>query len=206
MKTLRLFIASTLIVVLTSIATMAREPERYSISQMRSSQIATVDGDLNEDGISDLVIAAQPNDSTRVLGIYFRGVRGIYDCFGLYENLLPAPDDPEYAEEEVSLKINKRGALVVSIHRFYSAGSWGVYDDSDIFRFRGDNFYRIGSERECFMRNTGEIVRDSRNYLTGRQMKVTSNEFDRDVPRRETWSDLPAEPLRPIGDCRLGED
>lgn len=180
------------------------EREYAEMRRLRATQIATVDGDLNQDGLSDLVIAAQPDDSTRVLAIYLRGVTGVYQCYGRYEQLLPPPDPEGNVDDEITLEVNKRGSLVVRLHRFASMGSWSVDNTADVFRFKGDDFYLVGTERNSLMRNTGEVTCVSTNYLTGKQLRVTYNEFDRSVPRRERWSVIGKGQLRHIGNCSVG--
>ena len=204
MKAIRIALPLLMTVFLAG-GVMASEPERYDLAALRGTQIASADGDLNGDTLSDLVIAAQPTDSARVLAIYFRCVTGVYQCIGQYEQLLPPPDPEGNIQDEISLEITKRRVLKVKLHQFASAGSWGVTNDADLFRYQGLGFYRIGSERECFMRNTGEITHVSRNYLTHKEKRVTSNEFDRDIPRHETWSGIPKAPLQHIADCHLGD-
>ena len=177
-------------------------------------------GDLNKDGLPDLVIVAQPpreeqpevsddsgEDETDegpkpLLAIYFGQKSGSYRLWRQYDNVLPA-DDNENASIEHSLQITTRGTLVISLSFFASAGTWYNSDAKYVFRFQNGDFYLIGEEQNSFARNTGEAVTDSYNYLTSKKQHTVSNEFDKDFEPKEKWTSIPKGPLKRLGTWEL---
>jgi hypothetical protein len=176
-------------------------------------------GDLNKDGLIDLVIIATPNNPENIkkredgyeynfnqpiLGVYFRTKEGVYSCWKLYPEMIPARPD-EYVSIDPTIKITDRQVLVVDLDYFASAGSYGTTNYSFLFRFQKGDFYLIGEDERQFSRNTGESEVISKNYLTYKQQRITSNEFDTTVKKREQWKKLPHSPLRKMGTWTLGD-
>lgn len=170
-------------------------------------------GDLNNDGIQDLVICATPrnpeNMMTRddgyeynfnepVLAIYFGQNGEKYSLFKEYPNTIPGAED-EFSFITVEPEITEKGVLKFDVEVYYSAGSSQTGQDSYLYRFQDDDFYLIGSETGSFSRYSGEAEEVSNNYLTKKQKTTTSNVFDDKVEPTETWSDLPDEPLEKLG-------
>lgn len=170
-------------------------------------------GDLNNDGIQDLVICATPrnpeNMMTRddgyeynfnepVLAIYFGKGDETYSLFEEYPNTIPAPED-EFSFVTVESEISDKGVLDFEVEVFYSAGSSQTGQNSYLYRFQDGDFYLIGSDTRSFSRYSGEEEAVSCNYLTKKQKTTTSNVFDDKVKPTETWSDLPDEPLEKLG-------
>ena len=170
-------------------------------------------GDLNKDGIQDLVICATPrnpenmmvrddgyeyNFNEPVLAIYFGKGDETYSLFKEYPNTIPGAED-EFSFVTVTPEINEEGVLKFDVEVFYSAGSSQTGQNSYLYRFQDDDFYLIGSETGSFSRYSGEAEEVSNNYLTKKQKTTTSNVFDDKVKPTETWSDLPDEPLEKLG-------
>ena len=175
-------------------------------------------GDLNKDGITDLVIEATPDDKEHIiiresdgyqynlnqpiLGIYWGQQDGTYKLWKTYDNVLPARPD-EYISITNSLDITDRGVLTIDVESFASMGSWGTGHTTYLFRYQNSDFYLIGMDENYIMRNSGEVTIDSYNYLTYRHQNITYNEFDQKVKRKEKWDRLPKEPLKKLGTFEL---
>ena len=170
-------------------------------------------GDLNNDGIQDLVICATPrnpeNMMTRddgyeynfnepVLAVYFGQDGEKYSLFKEYPNTIPGSED-EFTFVTVEPEITEKCVLKFDVEVFYSAGSSQTGQNSYLYRFQDDDFYLIGSDTRSFSRYSGEEEAVSCNYLTKKQKTTTSNVFDDKVKPTETWTDLPDEPLERLG-------
>ena len=170
-------------------------------------------GDLNNDGILDMVICSTPrnpeNMMTRddgyeynfnepVLAIYFGKGNDTYSLFKEYPSTIPGAED-EFAFVTVESEINEEGVLKFDVEIFYSAGSSETGQNSYLYRFQDDDFYLIGYETGSFSRYSGEAEDVSCNYLTKKQKTTTSNVFDDNVKPTVTWTDLPDEPLKRLG-------
>ena len=170
-------------------------------------------GDLNKDGIADLVVVATPdypeNTLTRddgyvynfnqpILAIYFGSQQGQLQLWKQYDNVIPA-DESEFCQHDISLEITPRGTLRIVIGVFCSAGSYGTSANTYTYRFQNGDFYLIGQESEEMSRNTGERTVVSENYLTWKRQVVKSNAFDETIPSTEKWTKLRKRSLEQLG-------
>ena len=171
-------------------------------------------GDLNKDGIADLVVVATPdfkeNTKTRddgyvynfnqpLLAVYFGTAEGKMQLWRQYDQVIPARQD-EYVSIDASLTVTEKGVLRISLETFASMGGWGTENSNFSYRYQDGDFYLIGKEYHNMSRNTGEMETTSENYLTWRRQVVTENAFeDSNVPRKETWTKLPKKPLEKLG-------
>ena len=171
-------------------------------------------GDLNKDGIADLVVVATPdfkeNTKTRddgyvynfnqpLLAVYFGTAEGKMQLWRQYDQVIPARQD-EYVSIDASLEITEKGVLRISLETFASMGGWGTENSNFSYRYQDGDFYLIGKEYHNMSRNTGDMETTSENYLTWRRQVVTENAFeDSNVPRKETWTKLPKKPLEKLG-------
>ena len=170
-------------------------------------------GDLNKDGITDLVVIATPdyeenlkrrddgyvyNFNQPILAIYFGNAQGLFNQWRQYDNVIPA-DDNEYCSHDIALTVTERGTLRIAVGVWCSAGSYGTSTDTYIYRYQKGDFYLIGKDTEEMMRNTGEINIVSENYLTWKRQVTTSNAFDDKAPATEKWSRLPKKALEKLG-------
>ena len=171
-------------------------------------------GDLNKDGIVDLVVVATPdfkeNTKTRddgyvynfnqpLLAVYFGTAEGKMQLWRQYDQVVPARPD-EYVSIDASLTITEKGVLRISLETFASMGGWGSENSNFSYRYQDGDSYLIGKEYHNMSRNTGDMETTSENYLTWRRQVVTENAFeDSNVPRKETWTKLPKKPLEKLG-------
>ena len=178
-------------------------------------EFSIANGDLNKDGVLDMVVVTTPNYpehmKTRddgyvynfnqpLLAIYFGESAGHYRLWKSYDDVVPYSDN-EYLFIDFSHNITPRGTLQLSWSEMSSAGSWGNSSTTLTYRYQNGDFYLIGKDEQSMQRNTGEMEMVSENYLTHKQQRVTSNAFDDKVKPRERWSKLPKSALK-----RLGED
>lgn len=169
-------------------------------------------GDLNKDGVKDLVVLAKPNFKenmqTRddgyeynfnpyILAIYFGQAEGGFKQWKQYKDLFEP--DSEWTTNDVDVEITERGTLNISTSFFASAGSWGTNQTKYTYRFQNGDFHLIGKESTDMMRNTGEMTTVSENYLTWKRQTIKDNAFE-DVVKKETWSKLTKEPLKKLGE------
>ena len=159
-------------------------------------------GDLNQDGRDDLVLIVVPNDSanikvrddgyainsnTPILAIYYKTEQGKLHLQSQYPDIISPLQDETYSTE-VSLSVTPKGALSISMERFFSMGSYNS----------------PGEETKSFSRLTGENERISINYLTNRQCQVITYEFrDNQHPPKERWTKTPKKPLQTLGSFEL---
>ena len=177
-------------------------------------------GDLNKDGIADLVVVATPdfkeNTKTRddgfvynfnqpLLAVYFGTAGGKMQLWRQYDQVIPARPD-EYVSIDTNLTITEKGVLRISLETFASMGGWGTEHSNFSYRYQDGDFYLIGKENQSMSRNTGEMETTSENYLTWRRQVVKENVFeDSNVPKTEKWTKLPKKPLEKLGASNLQE-
>lgn len=173
------------------------------------------EGDLNKDGIKDLVVLAKPNFKenmkTRddgyeynfnpyILAIYFGKAEGGFQLWKQYKELFPADD--EWSSVGVDISITEKGALNIDTDLFSSGGSYGTNRTKYTYRYQNGDFHLIGKESTDMMRNTGEMTTVSENYLTWKRQTIKDNAFE-EGKKKETWSKLTKSPLEKLGDHEL---
>ena len=169
-------------------------------------------GDLNHDGIADLVVIATPcnkekmkvrndgyvyNFNQPVLAIYWGKKGGGFSLFKQYGKVIPARAS-EFLSITPSVDITSKGVLKISIEYFASAGSWEQPATTYQFRYQNGDFFLIGKDENVMTRNTGKTVETSENYLTGKRCVTTANAFNNKKPVVK-WSRLPKAPLKALG-------
>lgn len=176
-------------------------------------------GDLNMDGIKDVVVVATPriaeNMTTRddgyeynfnspVMGIYFGTKDGKMSLFKEYENTIPGTED-EFCFIDLEMNISDQGVLSLRIETFYSAGSTNTDYNTFRYRYQDGDFYLIGADTGALSRYSGESETISINYLTHKKQIIVENVFDESVEPKETWEAIPEEPLEKLGARVLNE-
>lgn len=170
-------------------------------------------GDLNNDGIKDVVVVATPrlpeNMQTRedgyvynfnkpVMGIYFGTEDGKLSLYKEYENTIPGTED-EFCFVELEMDISEKGVLSFRIDNFYSAGSTNTDFYTFRYRYQDNDFYLIGADTGALSRYSGENEVVSLNYLTHKKQTIFSNVLDETVEPTETWTTIPDSPLEKLG-------
>ena len=153
------------------------------------------EGDLNKDGLSDLVVYAQP-----VLAIYFATPSGDYELWKQYNDVLPIDEEGDYLYIEIDLSVTDRGTLKIDVGSFASAGTSYNSQNNYTFRFQNGDFYKIGEEQHSMSRMTGNAETVSYNYLTHKCQRVKENVFDDTIMPKETWTSIPRKPLKKLGE------
>lgn len=162
-------------------------------------------GDMNKDGLTDLVLIAFPEDNTLapLLAVYWGTKNGLYRLYSEYPEALPANDN-EFAFPEYSLSISDKGVMAIEYSLFMSAGSWNTSKDTYRFRFQQGDFYLIGMDTGALSRNTGEITEDSYNYLTHKRQTLQYNAMEGNNNKvKEKWTRIPKEPLKRLSEWSI---
>lgn len=167
-------------------------------------------GDMNGDGLPDLVIIATPcnkekmktrddgyvyNFNQPVLAIYWGDKNGNYKLFKQYDNVIPARED-EFLAITPSLEITKSGSLQIDLEFFATAGSYTQPTTTHVFRYQNGDFMLIGKDVVELERTTGKTVTTSDNYLTRKRTVVTDRPKRKAITKR---SRLPKRALKPLG-------
>lgn len=192
----------------------------YSLGTLRSWECKESHGDMNKDGLDDIVIVARPhfqefivveengdtlNNNKPVLAIFFGKADGQYDCFRQYDEVLPF-SEVRYHTIDYSLHVTDKGVINIGIEHFSSMGGWANTSTLYVFRYQNGDFYLIGREEDSYMRNSGEGTKTSINYLTSRKQVTTYNVFDEKVRPKERWTRIPRKPLRLMGTWTLEDE
>ena len=177
-------------------------------------------GDLNKDGISDMAILAIPNFKENItvrddgyeynfnkpiLAVYFGDSNGTLTMWRQYDNVVPGRES-EVDMYDYSLSITERGVMKIDISYMTSMGGWGLSTAAYLYRYQDGDFYLIGHDATSLMRNTGEFESISSNYLTWKRQRITKNEFNNKVKRREKWTNIAKQPLKRLGEEELDTD
>ena len=115
-------------------------------------------GDLNADGIADLVLIATPcnkekmktrddgyvyNFNEPILAIYWGDKNGNFKLFKQYDDVIPERED-EFISITPALDIDKNGALKIVLEFFATAGSYTTPTTTHVFRYQKGDFFLIG--------------------------------------------------------------
>lgn len=174
--------------------------------------IKEVTGDLNGDGIKDVVVIFEEDNpknkkdntglGSDILNTNLRtivvllGERDQYKKIAENMTFVPPESDEEspcLADPLSDVRIQK-GILRVTLTEWLSCGSWSVTSYTYTFRYDGIGMQLIGKDESSYMRNSGEKSEISTNYLTSKRKTTTGlNEFNKSKPKT-TWEVLKNEP------------
>lgn len=172
-------------------------------------------GDMNKDGLKDLVVIAIPNFKENMkeredgyvynlnrphLAIYFGDSSGDFVLFKKYEELIPERDENMIVE--TSLGINDKGILRIGVSIFMIAGGATTGGPTYVFRYQDGDFFLIGKDDTELSRYSGETTDTSENYLTHKRQVTTGNAFE-EQKEKVKWSNLPKEPLKRLGEFEM---
>lgn len=162
-----------------------------------------IQGDLNKDGVADLVIVAYPDSVKSLLAIYFGSAEGNLTCWKQYEEVIPVARE-EFENVDIDLSITSKGVLRINISHSSDVGSYFTSTDKYSFRYQNEDFYMIGYEEQSLQRNLGTLTTKSDNYLTWKRKVRTENIFEDEGPApKEKWSTLPHKALEKLGEKEL---
>ena len=171
-------------------------------------------GDLNQDGISDLVFAIQNTDpqnielneglgidtidlNPRMLAIYFGTKSGGFKKKLVSEHFIILRDLPTMDEPFEGFGISEEGVLDINFRFWFSAGSWSMSNHTYRFRYQNNEFALIGYDSAEAHRASGETTDYSINFLT-QKMKITKGSFSKDDPETVEWKEFDLEKLLTI--------
>ena len=173
------------------------------------------EGDLNRDGLSDIVLIAKPDDRGKIhmcngieydvnqplLAIYFRGTNGQLNLWRKYDNVLPV-DEVNDCHYEYSLKVTDHYTFVIYAHLYTWVSNTNLTMDSHCYQYKNDDIYLIGREYECASEEvSGKCIFVSEDYLKLNQ-NITTKIYDNE--ESVVKNKLMAQPLKRLGNLKLG--
>jgi hypothetical protein len=182
------------------------------------------EGDLNKDGLADLLLVLRDNDPTNVLkndsfgppelntnprmiAVAFAGGEGKpYSLVLQNHTLIPRHEQStlDDAFDNTTAPTIARGAFSISLGLFANAGGWDMSNATLTFRYQNGRFELIGFEESTVRRNTGAMTTTSANFSTGKVRLDTGNiENDK---TRTVWKTLPRKALLSIDEVGNGLD
>ena len=147
--------------------------------------VVSAEGDLNKDGVKDLVAIAKGNYSWKGFAFYFGEKQGGYTLFRDYELQLTA--------DEVKLSVSDKG--VARIEVVLGSGA-----DIFLFRYEGGDFRLIGGKKD--RHKSSEDYDISYNYLTDKMIRTDGS----GKSRKSTTLDMPKLPKIHFGWIPLDYD
>ncbi|MBP5570836.1 MAG: hypothetical protein J6X46_07455 [Prevotella sp.] len=174
-------------------------------------------GDLNKDGIADLVIMATPdsaehivnrtdgsvyNNNQPVLAIYWGTADGRFNLYKEYPTVLSIFDDELMAMEGLMMEctneisINDRGVL--RIKNFSDQAGSIVLTIEELYRYQNGDFELIGKLDSTYDRDTQSFGEASYNYSTGK-VKFTKSFMDDEKDDEVSWGTCQKSPKKKLG-------
>ena len=178
--------------------------------------IQSATGDLNKDGIEDIVLIVRPNDPAHIetrddgfaynfnplfLAVYFGSPSGVYKRFKVWHDTVSGRED-EYTDITNELSITPKGAIDISVSSWSSMGTAATGGSTYRYRFQSGDFYLIGEESSGLNRMTGEGESTSINYLTG-QKEITTGDMIEEKDLKTRKVKIKKEPLRLLGSFQM---
>jgi hypothetical protein len=183
------------------------------------------DGDLNGDGVPDLLLVLQQDDpakilqtpagqmgadsvnaNPRILAVAFADARPAkgYTLALQDHSLIPIHDNPVLEDplDDTGGIAIKKGTFQLSLHYFASAGSWEMSNTTYTFRYQDGAFKLIGYDENEVNRGSGKLDETSINFLTGKK-KLSSGTIENDK-MDVTWKNLGKRPLLNLDQVAAG--
>lgn len=178
--------------------------------------VESATGDLNKDGIEDLVLLVRPSDPTYIktrddgfeynfsplsLAVYLGSPSGVYKRFKVWYDTIGGREDEERdITNEVS--ITPKGAIDIRVSYSSNIGTDETGSITYRYRFQSGDFYLIGEESTWGNRLAAEWERTSINYLAG-QKQVTSGDLITRSNLKTKQVKIKKEPLRLLGSFQM---
>ncbi len=175
--------------------------------------ITSKKGDVNNDGIDDLVFVIQDTDKSkieggdwdkvdenpRILAIY-KGIKNngntIFQQQRMVTDFIQLKDNPNLLEpfdaDMDGINITDKGVIEVSFSYFMSAGGWEMSNETYKFQWRNQAYQLIGYDYHSRHRASTETTEYSINFLSKKMIR--SHYFD-DPEEQPTTLDDYSEPL-----------
>jgi len=171
----------------------------------------SISGDLNNDGILDIVLAIQKNDpnniklndrfgvdtinlNPRKLAIYYGTESGGLIKKLVSDEFIILRDIPTMEEPFEGFDLDKEGVLDINFRLAYNSGSWSVSIHKYRFRFQNNQLVLIGYDLMEFHRASGETKETSIKFLSKR-MKISKGTISSNEPDSIEWKEFKLEKL-----------
>jgi hypothetical protein len=185
------------------------------------------EGDLNGDGVPDLLLVLQQDDpdkilktppgelgadstnsNPRILAVAFADAAPAkgYTLAAQDHTLIPVHDNPvldDPLDETGGIGI-KKGMFQLNLHYFASAGSWTMSNTTYTFRYQDGVFKLIGYDQSEVNRGSGKLDETSVNFLTGKE-KLSAGTIENDK-MDISWKKLGKRPLLNLDQVSAGLD
>ena len=165
-----------------------------------------ISGDLNRDGVADLVLLLRENNpknivkhdilgenpfdtNPRILAVAFGVKSGPYALKLENHTLIPRREVPAVEDplDSGGVAVDS-GVLRVKLNFFTSAGSWTTSGTTYWFRYRAGRFVLVGFDRDTLHRGSGETTGISIDYLNGK-IRSTSGTMENEE-KKVRWTTL----------------
>lgn len=192
-------------------------PENWKI-------ISQVSGDLNKDGIEDLVLIIENTDVSNIIKneglgapslninpreilVFFKDERNNYmliekNAIGFIQSENDEEStclaDPLMIDGGIKISNN---ILIVHFNYWLSCGSWSVNDASYKFRFQNNSFELIGFDHFSFNRATTEETRTSLNFSTKKKEETIGLNQSEESKPKTTKSTIKVNQLYKLKNC-----
>ena len=149
-----------------------------SLHELRTDEtVVTAEGDINKDGVKDLVIALCGYYSGSNFAFYFGDKDGNYTLFREYETSLYG--------DQTGITVNDKGVVRIQTDR---DGNSDIF----LFRWQDGDFRLIGGKKD---RHASQHFDESYNYLTGKMIRTDGE----GKGRKTVTSDMPKQPAINFG-------
>lgn len=175
--------------------------------------LASAQGDLNKDGLDDLVFIIQntaPENiekhtglgsntidlNPRIMAIYFQNITSkTYSKQKQLDDFIVLRDSPTMDEPLDGISITDKGVLNITFRFWYSAGSWSFSIHNYAFRYEQNHFNLIAYDLNDIHRGSGEETYYGINFLT-KKMQVTVGNIGSNKIDSNEWKIFKLEELK----------
>jgi len=155
--------------------------------------LQSVKGDLNKDGLPDVVLVLQHIDTVqlitvkdddkdtvttkpRLLAIVFKNERTTGYSLAQQSNTFILTNEQKYMDDPLEPIIIKTGILNIKFNVAYSMGSWYTDINNYKFRFQNNEFKLIGADSYSLHRANHDFTKYSFNFSTHKRILTIGNE------------------------------